>query len=579
MRKIVKFMILTVLVACVFFMQAAAAAEANPTVRVGLYYNTTALVTANLQNKVGYGYRLGFFDSQGNFINIWSVDSTNKITMGKDQNLYYKDNTFYASNAPEDSRSLGAYHVQFDTSYANAQLAESALKQMLAKGVPGFVSYINGAYYIRTGSFTTQSAASAAALQYINIDTATAVGAGHTCVTVYNTETGAILFEFESGVNVPLSVYPSLGEVDDPLTWFKGYQYRGAFEYIRNGGNISVINRVSMQDYVKGVVPYEMSASWPVEALKAQAMCARTYAYSNFGKHGSDFDICASTHCQVYHGANSATENSDTAVDETYGQYILYDGEPINAVFHSSNGGATEDAENVWGYATPYLRGVYDNNEDLDRATNGRWSFEYTPAQLQSILNSKGYSAALISDAYVEEYTSKGNVKKVTFIDVNGEKFSFSKEKARTIINSSSLKKYTHSQRYKITRKGAQANQNTASSGSSLYVNNASNALDPQSGGISVITGSGAMGLLPSTSVYVQTASGKEIITFTENSSDNNSTETPQTSNDVTFVFTGTGWGHNVGLSQIGALGMANKGYSAEEIIHFYYTDVTITKA
>ena len=81
-------MILTLLGVCLFFMQAVAAAEANPTVRVGLYYNTTSLVTANLQNKVGYGYRLGFFDSQENFINIWSIDDTNKITMGKDQNLY-----------------------------------------------------------------------------------------------------------------------------------------------------------------------------------------------------------------------------------------------------------------------------------------------------------------------------------------------------------------------------------------------------------------------------------------------------------------------------------------------------------
>lgn len=578
MKKIVNFMIFILVAVCAFLTQALAAPEGNPTVRVGLYYNTSALVTANLQNKTGYGYRLGFFDSQGNFISLWTIDDTNKITMGKDQNLFYKDNTFYASNAPEGSRTLGAYHVQFDTSYANAQLAETARNQMLAKGVPGFVSYINGAYYIRTGSFTTEAAATTAALQYINIGPASAVGAGHTCVTVYSTETGAVLFEFESGVNVPLSVYPSLGDIDDPLTWFKGYQYRGAFEYIRNGGNISVINRVSMQDYVKGVVPYEMSAAWPVEALKAQAMCARTYAYSNFGKHGSDFDICASTHCQVYHGANSATENSDTAVDETYGQYILYNGEPINAVFHSSNGGATEDAENVWGYATAYLRGVYDNHEDLDRATNGRWSYEYTPEQLQSILNAKGYSAGLITDAYVEEYTSMGNVKKVTFVDVNGEKFSFSKEKARTIINSSTLKKYTHSQRYSITRSGSQIGQSAGSSGASLYVNNASNAVNPADKTVSVITGSGAIGILPATSAYVQTASGKELITFSK-TPEESSAEPAEPSESGNFIFTGTGWGHNVGLSQNGALGMAKKGYTAEDIIHFYYTDVTITEA
>jgi len=575
MKKMVNFIIFMIAV-FLFLANASATPPENPTVRVGLYYGTSSLVSANLQNKVGYGYRLGFFDSQGSFITLWTIEDTNKITMAKDQNLFYKESVFYTTDAPADSRSLGAYHVQFSTPYANAQLAKDALKELLAKGVPGFASYINGEYYIRTGAYTTEAAASAAALQYVNIDTASAVGADHTCVTVYSTENGAILFEFESGVNVPLSVYPSLGEVNTPLTWFKGYQYSGAFEYIRNGGNISVVNRVSMQDYVKGVVPYEMSASWPVEALKAQAMCARTYAYSNFGKHGTDFDICGSTHCQVYHGANSATDNSNAAVDETYGQYILYNGEPINAVFHSSDGGATEDAENVWGYATPYLRGVYDSHEDLNNATNGHWMYEYTPEELQSILNAKGYSAALIADAYVEEFTNMGNVRTVTFVDVNGEKFSFKKEKARTIINSSSLKKYTHSQRYTITRSDGKTSLPTAAgSGALLYVNNSISTVDPTQGNVSVITGSGAVGLLSPSQTYVQTAAGREQMKFYEKEEE----QQEISSEDVPlkFIFKGTGWGHNVGLSQIGALGMAKKGYSAEEIIHFYYTDVTIT--
>lgn len=575
MKKIVKIAITVMLMLTALAVSAAAVPDANPTVRVGLYYNTSALVSANLQNKVGQGYRLGFFDSRGDFISLWTISDI-KITMANDQNLYYKDSKFYASGAPEGSRLLGAYHVQFNTQYATAQLAQTALSQISAKGVPCFVSYSNGAYYIRSGSYDSSAAAAAAALQYVNIGPATAVGAGHTCVTVYNTETGAILFEFEGGVNVPLAVYPSLGEVSEPLTWFKGYQYHGAFEYSRNNGNISVINRVSMQQYVKGVVPYEMSPSWPVEALKAQALCARTYAYSNFGKHGSSFDICASTHCQVYSGANSASENSNRAVDETLGQYILYDGEPINAVFHSSDGGATEDAENVWGYPTPYLRGVYDSYEDLDSATNGRWKYEYTPEQLQSVLNAKGYEIGLIADAFVEEFTKMGNVRKVTFIDVNGKKLSFEKEKARTIINSSSLKKYTHSQRYNITRAGAVNAGNTAASSggaSSLFVNDGSTVLNPASDSISVIRGSGAIGMLPKTDAYVQTATGKEHIVF-------NSVQTaPQTQPVQTgnFIFSGTGWGHNVGMSQNGALGMAKQGFTAQQIIHFYYTDVTIT--
>ena len=550
---------------------ALAAPPANPTVRVGLYFDTTALATANLQNKVGAGYRVGFFDSQGNFISLWQLQDQ-KITMAKEKNLYFAEGTFYESGAPAGSRVLGAYHVQLDAAYPNAQLAESAAAQMKAQGIGAFVCYLNGAYRVRIGSFSTLAEASAATVQYASLGTASAVGDGNTCITIYNTESGAILFAFDGGPATALAISPSLGEAAAPITWFKGYQYYGAFEYRRNGGNITVINRLTMQDYVKGVVPYEMSASWPVEALKAQAMCARTYAYSNFNKHGADFDICAGTHCQAYQGVSKASENSDRAVDETLGQYILYNGELIDAVYHSSDGGATEDAENVWGYATPYLRGVEDTYEDLDSAINGRWSFSYTPAELTSILNAKGYDAALIADAYVEEFTRMGNVRKVTFVDVNGKKFSFEKEKARTIINSSTLKKYTYSQRYKIIRAGAAAGGGGTES--FLYVNDGSATVDLNSGSISVITGSGAIGMLIGPDVVIQTAQGKE--TVSAGSGGQGSVEASSGSSGD-FVFTGTGWGHNVGMSQNGALGMAKQGFTAEQIIHFYYTGVTIT--
>src|SRR5699024_10163312 len=94
-----------------------------------------------------------------------------------------------------------------------------------------------------------------------------------------------------------------------------------------NGNDITVIGVLSMDDYIKGVVPYEMSASWNIEALKAQALCAKSYAVNSMGKHGSSgFDLCNSTHCQVYKGMNSATANSNAAVEAVSGQYILYNG-------------------------------------------------------------------------------------------------------------------------------------------------------------------------------------------------------------------------------------------------------------
>ena len=116
--------------------------------------------------------------------------------------------------------------------------------------------------------------------------------------------------------------------------WFSGYKYRGGFQYHRrNGGNLTVVNMVELEDYVNGVVCYEMGREWPLEALKAQAICARTYVMKNLNKHNSyGFDICPSDSCQVYHGMGSnrtdygPSEVSMRAVAETAGMVVKYGG-------------------------------------------------------------------------------------------------------------------------------------------------------------------------------------------------------------------------------------------------------------
>lgn len=89
-------------------------------------------------------------------------------------------------------------------------------------------------------------------------------------------------------------------------TWFQGYKYHGGFRYERiGGGDLTVVSVVDMETYIKGVIPFEMSNDWPLEALKAQAICARSYAYNNIAqnKHSAHhFDVCSSSDCQVYRG-------------------------------------------------------------------------------------------------------------------------------------------------------------------------------------------------------------------------------------------------------------------------------------
>jgi stage II sporulation protein D len=138
--------------------------------------------------------------------------------------------------------------------------------------------------------------------------------------------------------------------------------YRGRLEVFANTkGTLTVVNVIPLEDYVRGVVPNELSpGGWPeLEALKAQAVAARTYAVSNLGRFASaGYDLTPDTRSQVYGGRSTEHPLSDRAVLETRGRILTYKGAPVNAVYTSTCGGRTEDGENIFGGApVAYLRG------------------------------------------------------------------------------------------------------------------------------------------------------------------------------------------------------------------------------
>jgi stage II sporulation protein D len=139
---------------------------------------------------------------------------------------------------------------------------------------------------------------------------------------------------------------------------FNDKPFRGKIEVFANTrGGLTVVNVIGLEDYVKGVVPNELS--YPaIEALKAQAIAARTYAVKNQRQFASQgFDLLPTTRSQVYRGLTSETPLTSRAVDETRGTIATYNGEPINALYTSTCGGRTEDAENIFKDVVPYLRG------------------------------------------------------------------------------------------------------------------------------------------------------------------------------------------------------------------------------
>lgn len=149
--------------------------------------------------------------------------------------------------------------------------------------------------------------------------------------------------------------------------------YRGSINLQNIGGLIRVLNNIDIEEYLYGLVPREMPASFPKEALKAQAVAGRTYAMQNTSKHIKEgYNICDTTHCQVYGGYDGEKPATTLAVEDTRGLVARYKGEMINAQYHSCSGGYTNSSVDVWGGDTPYLIGVKD---DYSKASpHNQWS-------------------------------------------------------------------------------------------------------------------------------------------------------------------------------------------------------------
>ncbi|MCD7792022.1 MAG: SpoIID/LytB domain-containing protein [Oscillospiraceae bacterium] len=317
-----------------------------------------------------------------------------------------------------------------------------------------------------------------------------------TGIGVYSTDTGQLLYSVSStGSGSKLAIMP-VSDDDDAETWFAGYKYRGGFEYaVLGGGTISVINVVDIEDYVMGVCAGEMSGSWPLEALKAQAVCARSYAakymMSSAYYYSCGFDVTNDTYCQSYTGCTYVNSRITEAVNATENEYLTYDGEMTEALYFSSDGGATEDNYNVNGNNDhPYLKGVYDPYESKTDSLNhySSWTVTYTADEIASLT---GLADVEDVDTVLSE---TGNVIQITFTSSGGLTRTYARSACRTSLGLYSI-------RYDVT-----------------------------------------------------------------------------VGSDGSVEFTGSGWGHNLGMSQYGAYAMAAY-YDAdyEDILGYYFTDVSIS--
>ena len=159
--------------------------------------------------------------------------------------------------------------------------------------------------------------------------------------------------------------------------------YRGALVVSASGSGLIAVNALDIEDYVRGVVSGESPSGWPVEALKAQAVAARTYALTTHAGGGA-FDQYADTRSQVYRGVAAETASTDAAVTATAGQVVTFGGQPVTTYFFSTSGGETEDVQNVFvgSDPKPWLKAVEDPFDGV--SPKHRWGpFRFTASQVQ----------------------------------------------------------------------------------------------------------------------------------------------------------------------------------------------------
>lgn len=206
--------------------------------------------------------------------------------------------------------------------------------------------------------------------------------------------------------------------IDNPNDGSEGRWYRGRTLVVPTSNGLTAVNYVDLEQYLYSVVGSEMPTNWPLEALKAQAVAARSYAlYQRQTSANEVFDVGDTQQWQVYGGYQEETDTTVAAVTQTAGQVVTYNGQIIEAVFHSSSGGHTENSEDVWVNPLPYLRAV----EDYDQLSINpvyQWNERVSAAQLQQIFPGIGNIISLVP----QQTTQSGRIVKMQAIGDQGRR-------------------------------------------------------------------------------------------------------------------------------------------------------------
>ena len=230
-------------------------------------------------------------------------------------------------------------------------------------------------------------------------------------------------------------------------------RYRGALDIVvKPDKKFLVVNTIEIEQYIRGVLYHEVSHRWPMEAMKAQAVAARTYALYQMKKNNADeYDVTGDIYSQVYGGKNSERFRTNIAVKRTIGKILVYNNKVLPAYFHASCGGHTENARNIWGEDLPPLSGVPCPFCAL--APHANWKRNFRSKDIQDKLAADGYpNMGAIADIRVVSLNPSGRINNLLFTARDGKTTTVPGIKFRGIIgpNTNTVK----SNKYEVVMKG-----------------------------------------------------------------------------------------------------------------------------
>lgn len=340
------------------------------------------------------------------------------------------------------------------------------------------------------------------------------------------------------------------------LTELSKKSYRGWFEFRRQVNTVTAINIVDHQEYLYGVVPAEMPPSWHMEALKAQAVAARSMSIYQKNKYlSSGYNVCDTVYTQVYNGLTGERDRTNQAVDETRGMIATYNGKVAETVFFSTSGGYTEDPQYVWGNPIPYLKAVPDPYEIEPEGKP--WTRTITLDEIDRALGSKGIRIGTAQGLKINDYTPSKRVNELEIIGSLGS-HKLTKEEIRTFFSGTSGGSLR-------SRMFTLENSTVASGSKSLE------DLEVYKGdALEYIMGVNGKIVPVGKSVVVEGQNGQT--TYGGSGSQGGHVAYGN------VVISGKGYGHGVGMSQSGAKGMADSGHTYDEIIEYYYQGVRVER-